>query len=490
MQIFQKHPSRLELLQTIEHHSSAVNEVRFHAGGSSLLSSSSDRTVVVHALALSEGSIAYLATRIITLKASPLSIILASEHSKTLLISTADRKLCKYDIDSGHHMSSTKLVNADMDESVLLSNLATHEFDSFGSSKPLLFGISSADRSIRVHDMNTGVAVATEYGHSQGISSLAVNPYQNEGGKIEYMLVSTGLDGSIMMWTLTLGNSASEGHPGTPKPGHSQPLRRILSHSTLLEHRKTLEADGIRTLPSTPTRHQSPMRIRKRLSNYVLKPQSSRLTESGFANKVETPTLKSFGNHSPAIPTATSSGKPSPERHHAKNTSTVKELNVLADQLCKSLRAYRKKLSSSPLDALQSEKMEELNRELNLTIYAIIQTTKCTTTSTGGERVVGDLLDMYSEKLAQMVEKRIAASSSCSSGSVSASVTKSLNPAETRSRNLDPGRGRDSPILGVMGRGAAVVEEEDRGEEPKEPAEAPDEAISSIEALGELMERM
>ena len=392
--------------------------------GRSLISSSSDRTIIIHALAFAGRSMAYLATRIITLKANPLSIAFASEDSSILIVSTGDRQLNKYDISSGHHKSSTKLVNADTPETVLLTNIAVHEVKDCGSLRPLLFGISSADRCIRVHDSKTGATVAKEYGHSQGISSIAVSRYETETVKTEFMLVTTGLDGSIMMWIFTSGVSGPEGLLGTPKLGRVQPLRRVLSHSTILEHRRTLEAEGILTLPSTPTRCRSPTRLRKKPSNYVLKSQSSKQTSSP---KIETPTPRDFGNRSLSPPAIRSSCGPSPGRDHTKNANNIIEVNLLTDQLCKNLRAYRKKLSSSPSDTLNPERIEAVNQELNLTIRVMLQKTTCK--SADNETAVGDLLNMYSEKLAQMVEKRIMADS--------AAKHQHVAEEEEQSENLD-----------------------------------------------------
>ena len=410
IQVFQKHSSRLELLQTIEKHSSAVNEVRLHSKGSLLISSSSDRTVVLHSLAVAEGSMAYLATRIITLKASPLSIGFASEDSSILVISTGDRHLNKYDVSSGQWASSTKLVNYDRSESVLLTNLAIHEANDCESFDCFLFGISSADRCIRVHDSNTGVTIAKEYGNSEGISGLAINPYRADSGETEYMVVSTGLDGSVMMWTFTAGVSRSEGHPGTSRLELVQPLRRVLSRSTFLEYRKTLETDGIHTLPSTPTGHRSTPRVRKRASDYALKAQSSNSMTSRFTTKLETPTRTGFDDQCLSPLTTPSDGRTPVRRHHTKPTNNVNELDILADRLCQSLRTYRKKLSSSSFDTLNSHKIQEVDRELNLTVHAMIDRAKRKSAIT--ESTVENLLETYSEKLAQMVERRIAGDSS------------------------------------------------------------------------------
>ncbi|KAK7748027.1 hypothetical protein SLS53_001279 [Cytospora paraplurivora] len=92
-----------------------------------------------------------------------------------------------------------------------------------------------------------------------------------------------------------------------------------------------------------------------------------------------------------------------------------------AEQTCRQLRAYRKKLasassslssSSSPsADAVTPEVQAELDAELRLTLAAISERVASSSSSGGGEggesSVLGGLLDQYSEKLVSMLDERL-----------------------------------------------------------------------------------
>ena len=77
---------------------------------------------------------------------------------------------------------------------------------------------------------------------------------------------------------------------------------------------------------------------------------------------------------------------------------------MTTEQVCRVLRAYRKKLGTSS-EKLRPETIRELETELELTVQALGGRTR-----RPSEAVVGDLLDQYSEKLGQMIDERVAAS--------------------------------------------------------------------------------
>ncbi len=92
--------------------------------------------------------------------------------------------------------------------------------------------------------------------------------------------------------------------------------------------------------------------------------------------------------------------------HRTKSMGNFNDVNVAADQLCKSLRAFRKKVTSSS-DALALPNVKELEREMEQTVKIIGQHSR-RHQQLASDTNLGDLLDQYSEKLAQMVEEKVA----------------------------------------------------------------------------------
>ena len=75
LQLFGRNAHDIKLIQTLDDHAASVTDLMFHDEGSTLISISSDRTVLVRKAAYGgNGSIAFLQVRAITLKASPVSV--------------------------------------------------------------------------------------------------------------------------------------------------------------------------------------------------------------------------------------------------------------------------------------------------------------------------------------------------------------------------------------------------------------------------------
>ena len=89
-------------------------------------------------------------------------------------------------------------------------------------------------------------------------------------------------------------------------------------------------------------------------------------------------------------------------RHRTKSTGNLHDLKTSAEQICTSLRALRKQLTSSS-ESLNWHTAEDLERELNLTLRAMSEKTK--RTQAANELIGGDLLDEY---LARMIDERLA----------------------------------------------------------------------------------
>ena len=416
VQIFEMQRSDLVLIQTIDQHTSSVNEVCFLDGGSTLLSSSSDRTIIIHTLAFAQGLMAYVPTRIITLKTTPLSMTIALDDPSMLLVSTIDRQVFKYEMSTGRQLQGMHLIDNDSNESILLSSMTTLTFDIAGNSLSVVIGVSSTDKSIRVHDLETGMTLFKDYGHSEGVSDVAVVKRDNDVDDISYTLISTGLDGTVMLWDLkyTPASIGQDGIDGslkeTPTIPHA-PLRRVISRSALSEYQKTLEMNGIPPLPLTPSRSQSPSRLKKKPSRYSLATIASKAGTVAQPSKAypllprRQPLDRSTPPISPITPTTTSHRPPFSENNRTKSASNIHELDNVAEQLCRSLKAFRKQMSSSSSQGLRVETAKELETELSITLRTIGQ--KGRRKLIASESDVGDMFDAYPDKLESMIEEKV-----------------------------------------------------------------------------------
>ncbi|MCJ1388416.1 hypothetical protein MMC18_001263 [Xylographa bjoerkii] len=439
LQIFSKRASNLELLQTIDHHASSVNEVRFLNDGATLLSLSSDRTIALHAMAITDSSMAYIPIRIITLKSTPISISTEWEESIILVVSTIDKLVHKFEMSSGKQIHNMRVTDNESNESVLLNHLTSKTVDSSEPSLQILLGASSADKSIRIHDSTNGNTIIKEYGHSEGISGLAVINRGEEPGGSLYTLVSTGLDGTVMLWELKYFNVPPMDEPA---PSISlkdtttiiKPLRKILSRSALSEYHRSLEANGISPLPLPSGRSQSPSRLRK-------KPSRFSLASPSLASPVPklTPGLTSTRTmpQAPQLPSTPTNDRQRPlfdERNRTKSASNLSnlgnlnDLNKVAEQLYKSLVAFRSKISAAS-EQLNTNVSADLESELEATTAAIRSREsdnharhernplesvreRSRRGQAASESAVESFTGLYSEKLVSMVEEGAKAATS------------------------------------------------------------------------------
>jgi WD40 repeat protein len=286
VQLLQYKSGEIELLQTFDDHVGAVTAVSFE--GDFLASASSDRTVILRKELLrtkDDGTtmLAYVAKRVITLKASPTSITFPEPD--TLVVSTMDRQILTYSVSRGVAIDGFKAFDGEGEDAVVLSSLSINSIsDNFGSRR-ILAGFSSTDKSIRLYDFDRGVLLAREMGHTEGISSIAVINHADQPIERDNMtLISTGLDGLVMVWNAA---TAPFRHPSTPLQELSQgqatiahtlegtpirdsvlrqpPLRKVLSKLDL--------ADMATAVPSTLLNgDQSSPRLKKKTSRYSMAP--------------------------------------------------------------------------------------------------------------------------------------------------------------------------------------------------------------------------
>ncbi|KAI9681407.1 MAG: hypothetical protein M1817_002690 [Caeruleum heppii] len=421
----------------------SVARLFFLKGGERLVSCCADRTVVVRDLAsrqLETGpSFAYVPVRTIGLKATPVSMTFSSEDEETLIISTIDRNIHSIDVPSGRVNRTFRASDPDSKDAVVMDALASDSVDAASNGSKVIVGIATTDKSIRIYD-ESGSLIAKEWGHTEGISDLVIlDAAPEQPGKTK-TLISTGLDGTIFIWEYTpkpqiLPEDSISADPtkellGTQEtPIFRTPLRKVLSRSELATFRKRSDLEMCSPEPSPPNTPSLP-RVRKRTSKYTLasaKPETppvpcppahldlsaSKVVPSPDRSPME---RRSPPVYSPSRPVATppeTAPRSSLARSRTKSTGNLTELSMVTsttEQICRALRSYRKKLATSPDTNLPTSSVKELERELALTTKALgergardREATAAAVTPTA----LNQILDQYSERLVQMVEKRI-----------------------------------------------------------------------------------
>ena len=412
VQLFKKDDENIELIQTMDDHVGAVGQLLFIGDGQRLLSCSADRTILVRDRVVREASgsnvIAYILTRVITLKSSPVSMTLMPDDSDILVFSTVDRCIQKYSLSTGRHISSFRASDFETNDAVVMSSL-TVSAGIPDHSPRLLLGVSASDRSIRVYDIDREVLLTGEFGHTEGASGLYLLDGESASAD-KRLLVSAGIDGVIMIWSLSVQPQYSkelcqscraspqddERTSPTTKPKEmtaaKPPLRRVLSKLELANFQRT---DNQAASPS-PSPTAGSLSLRNKASRQSLTPSSLRTGNAlstpppriyARRSSLPSPTDRGRNPPSPVSPRARVSRKPIGTAHeHRRNWSgdtsnSAKDmgrdecegLDTSTEEICKSLRAYREKLHSSTEEVHLTK---DLERELNLTLHVLTSHTK------------------------------------------------------------------------------------------------------------------
>ncbi|KAE8374174.1 quinon protein alcohol dehydrogenase-like superfamily [Aspergillus bertholletiae] len=404
VQLFQK-TDDLKLVQTMDDHVGAVGQVLFINDGENLLSCSADRTVLIRERVTRETddgvSIAYMISKVITLKSSPISMTFSTDDADILVISTTDRCVHQYEIPSGRHLNSIRAVDSESNDAVVMGSL-TVAGGILGHSPKLLIGMASTDKSIRVYDLDRGVLLTGEFGHTEGVSDVQLLERRPDPSNqtVTRTLISSGIDGIVMMWNISVQplqtqeiarTTSKEEEDGSKEMALSKPpIRKILSRTELAEFR---HEHGTRA--STPTREQSPSLIRKlsKLSLSAKHGDSTPATPTPASARSSSRLEKSHRTPSPPSPKSTPAKKTNDLSHNNHRSplgirsrtryggkTELGSLNMSTEQVCRTLRAYRKKLNGTK-EGLPSQK--ELERELTLTLRVLnSRTTGCESTET------------------------------------------------------------------------------------------------------------
>jgi WD40 repeat protein len=402
VQLFEKRDTDLQLIQTMDDHVGAVGKLMFINEGEKLLSCSADRTVVIRDRATREvdcgTSVAYLISRVITQKSSPVSMTLCPDDSNILYLSTMDRCVSKFDIPSGHQLHCFKASDSETADAVIMSSL-TVASEISGQTPKVLVGVSSTDKSIRVYDLERDQLLTGEFGHTEGVTDVLLleDRDKSDGSQTKRTVVSTGMDGILMIWNLSvqqqvspdlIGNAREDDeNPVKEMTAAKPPLRKVLSRSELAGFQRP---DSPNPTTPTPIREQSPTLLRK-MSRLSLAPSSLKnhaVSETPSPPNRLSPTTgtpQDRRRRSPS-PVSPKTKTPTPRKPHSARTTNRRtsldfrtrgkttprsefgSLDMSTEQLCRTLRAYRKKLNGSS-QRMQAQK--ELERELSLTLRIV-----------------------------------------------------------------------------------------------------------------------
>lgn len=128
VQLFRWLSDQWVLIQTLDDHSASVCGMIFAENGEKLISCSTDRTIHIRQLVKKDVGgqdvIGALPTKIITLKASPVSITPCSgDQEGSFVVSMLDRTVATYEINSGRLVSSFKASDNEGADAVVLDAL-------------------------------------------------------------------------------------------------------------------------------------------------------------------------------------------------------------------------------------------------------------------------------------------------------------------------------------------------------------------------------
>ncbi|KAL0940923.1 WD repeat protein [Colletotrichum truncatum] len=404
-QLFQRLSSgEFQHFQTLEFAAKVVQTVI--PSEDRIITCSMDRTLQIHDIVCKEGEpdeIAALSARTITLKASPTSFVLGHDD-RTAYVSMLDRSVCHYDLSSGKLLNCFKCVDEGGIESAIMDSLIFGQ--SPGRDGSFLLGVSNTDKSVRLYDAQSGHFLDREWGHTEAISGVTLTDDDDGNQRV----ISVGSDGTVMLWAMEEDSSLSSisRDPSPMKDGSAsarQPLRRVLSKAELAEFQRPSPTSSGRRSPRAVQRRTS----RYGLNNSISTPKSSMANSPSIAEGTSSRRSSGSGSGSPpASPKSRASRRPSlpslglpPKKSSPNLGRNFGSLNMATEQACRTLRAYRKKLSST--EPLSQDVLTELDQELRMTAAALGDRA----IRTHDSALISGLLDQYEERLASMLDEKL-----------------------------------------------------------------------------------
>lgn len=417
IQIFLLIDQKCSLLQSkLNEHAGPIRRLEFAEKGCLLASMSLDRTVVLHSKVLrTDGSIAFISTKVINFKATPLDMCPLPDAAPTLLVSAVDRYIRKISITQGCITNTFKASDPLNGEPAAMSRLSAVNLDEQPAGSIVFVGYSSADRSIRLYDLETGLLLALDYGQT-AISDLAFVKASMPNGQVVTKIISTGHDGTIVIWKIAQKNIRHNGGNGTSDPDFTQlqlssmqrPLRRILSKTEIAEHQRFLgNQSGGDLVPST---NLSPSRLRRKISRFAVTAASegSDPSSTDRTRSVEIGSQRnrlknfSFGPGSKSGLQSRPRRSSLDDQYKEMAMTSMSNINSTATQVAGVLEDFRQRLITSK-ESLGSGAMQALQKELHSTSELLAHISR--RSDANHKETSTESFDDY---LAKMIDERLA----------------------------------------------------------------------------------
>ncbi|KAL8667119.1 MAG: hypothetical protein Q9202_001041 [Teloschistes flavicans] len=425
IQIFRISQNECVLQQSlVNEHAGPIRKLELADNANILASMSSDRTIVLHHKVLrTDNSIAFVSIKVITLKASPVTMSLIPGTSPTLLVSTADRCIRKISLTQGNIIDSFKASDRSGGEPVVLNRLSVGASNQLSAHGNVFAGFSSLDGSIRLYCTETGLLLAAVQGQTP-ISDLAIAEAPDHDDGICSKVVCTGIDGTTTIWHLTSSPSHSglKHGSGGIDPSKSQarsvlrPLRRVLSKTEIADFQRTLKDGGDAGLSP---RSLSPSQVRKKPSRNAIedvfklleaKPQATGTTSNSVSgsDRDHVKLIRASPPSSPKVELQSGSQRSSlselPGTMAAgSDVSDVCTINSVAKRSINILQEFRKQVATSK-ENLDYDLEQGIKKELHAISNALAQRAL---SDSKGKGAATDC-ESFDDYLARLIDDRLA----------------------------------------------------------------------------------
>ncbi|KAL8972709.1 MAG: hypothetical protein Q9183_000394 [Haloplaca sp. 2 TL-2023] len=415
IQVFKVSKDECSIQQSlVQEHAGSVRRLELAADASILASMSSDRTIMLHSqVLLSDGTIAFVSTKTITLKASPTAMSLSSGASLTLLVSTTDRHVRQISLARGDTLRTFKTSDHSHGESIVLNRISVTQASQETTDETVLAGFSLTDGSIRVYDVETGLLTAVVQGQT-AVSDLAVAKLSESADGPDIRIVSTAFDGTITVWNVVPRSQLADrqeldgANPTKPQPTLTpRPLRRVLSKGEIAKYQRSLKGQGKDA--TILSRNSSPRRKPNRAAlGDAFKPveRSTDVQSSHSSAGSETPPThppyitRPLSPKANIFPRARPSSMDGPHRNEAADGTF--SLDSAAKHMCDTLQDFRRYMTSSK-KSLSSAMAKTVGNELQAT--SMIITRRADRTELASEGMGNESFDEY---LAKLIDDRLA----------------------------------------------------------------------------------
>lgn len=368
-----KNTGEWRLHQTLAAHKGNIMSVRFSNDGKRIFSCSSDRTINIHTIAITEQKelVGFLPDRVISLKSTPSDMVFNPETNSIII--SCDKQILIYDANTGELSGNYRTM--DEKESI---NLNTISVGTLGG-KQYLCGMSS-DRAIKVFEHPSGNFIGSDWGHSEGISGLV---WLN-GATDSSILASSGNEGCIFLWEF-VSDQEEEGSSPIHVPGtttkSTSPERKILSKAELAKFMPSQTLSPIPQRQPSLSPFSSPKSIRTptRMARSPSPKQSIKQPFTSTPSKTELQMRKS------------------PVSRKDDNISgVIKDLTI--DDLCRGLHNFRERYKKAVYG--DQAKINKLKDELR-------QTVKLLSDENYYDRNEKELVEHFGVKLLALVNERL-----------------------------------------------------------------------------------